>query len=160
MPFKYVIKYSKKEMPFLTNILDIARKQIKGWGPQESVLVKELEECGIDLEQMVVKAITNCFDLEEEARKYANIRANPELITQMLDDLLESLSEVKAESINFYQLCTLIEKVITDVVVSQFPVIFNSSPDCISNLHNVLIRRIPDLAHDLTALIRKAEEEK
>lgn len=159
LPFKYVIKYAKKEMPFLTNILELARKQIKGWGPQESILVRELEECGINLEQMVVNAITNCFDLEEEARKYANIRANPELISQMLEDLLESLSEAKTETINYYQLCARIEKVITDVVMSQFPVIFNSSPECISGLHNVLVRRIPDLANDLTALIHKAEAE-
>ena len=160
LPFKYVIKYAQQEMPFLNDILEIARKQIKGWGPQESILVHELEECGIDLEEMVVKAITNCFDLEEEARKYAYIHANPEPITQMLEDMLESLLEVKTEAITYYQLCDHIEKVITEVVVNQFPVIINSSPDCITNLHSVLVRRIPELANDLTTLIRKAEAEK
>lgn len=160
LPFKYVIKYAQQEMPFLNDILEIARKHIKGWGPHESTLVRELEECGIDLEQMVVKAIKHCFDLEEEARKYANIRANPEVITKMLEDMLESLSEVKTETVNYYQLCDHIEKVITDVVVNKFPVILNSSPECINNLHSVLVRRIPDLANDLTTLIRKAEAEK
>lgn len=160
LPFKYVIKYAQQEMPFLTDILDIARKHIKGWGPKESILVRELEECGIDLEKMVVKAITNCFDLDEEARKYANIRANPEPINLMLEDLLESLHDVKTEAINYYQLCDHIEKVITDVVVDQFPIIINSSPECINNLHSVLVSRIPDLANDLTTLIRKAEAEK
>jgi hypothetical protein len=157
MQFRRVISHAEKEIPAITGILENARKYIKAWGPQESALIRELEECGIDVPRMVVKAMQDSFDLEKEALQYSNLQPNIAAATELLKDFQEIIPAMKTQTITYYQLCEHLEKVITDEVVRLYPVLINSSPDCIRNLHSIMVRRIPDLADDLTQLVRGAE---
>jgi len=48
--------------------------------------------------------------------------------------------------------------VITDEVTTRYPVLLNSSSDCILQLETILTHHIPSLVSDLTSLIHQAEK--
>ena len=140
-------------------ILDKIKNRITGWGPQESLYVKELEECGIDLEKMVKKAVESNVDLAAEEIKWNNLRSDPKTASLISENLEQAVSEIKIDNDQYYLLCTRLEKVITDEVVNLFPVLLNSSSEHIIELSHILVNYIPDLAEELNELIFEANKE-
>ena len=159
-PFSYFKRYLEKIDPAMYSLVRQVEKQITGWGPHESVTITELGECGIDVGALVVKVVALKVDLERESLRWKNIESKPSTAEKIVDDLSEHIPAIKTETENYYQLCNSLEKVITEEVVKQFPVIMNSSSECIVKLREILIRHIPDIATDLNKLIREAEENK
>ena len=157
LPFRQVMDYAKVAQPAIGTILENAKKHKKGWGPQESHSVNELETCGIDLGKIVIEAIKINYDLEKEIARILEIPKTTSPYEAIVEDLQSMIPEMKAETINYYDLCECLEKVITNEVTSKYPVIINSAPECITNLEKILIRHIPELANDLRQLIIEAE---
>lgn len=157
LPFRQVIESAKAAQPAIDTILANAKKHKKGWGPHESHLVNELETCGIDLEKIVIEAIKINYNLEKEIARALEIPKTPSPYEAITGDMQSMIPEMKAETINYYDLCERLEKVISDEVTSRYPVIINSAPECITNLEKILIRHIPELANDLRQLIIDAE---
>ena len=158
LPYKVIIEQAEEMIPGVASIISRAQKQLKGWGLQESEIVRELEELGIDLEAVVLKTIAAKVDLEKEFQRITDIRTCFDNLPDEMKEFDIVSSDIKTDAITHTALCTQLEKVITQQVVDQFPVIINSSPDCILQLQKILNRILPVLADELTTLIRKAEQ--
>ena len=158
LPYKVIIEQAEEMIPGVASIISQAQKQLKGWGLQESEIVRELEELGIDLESVVLKTIAAKVDLEKEFQRITDIRTCFDNLPDEMKEFIIVSSDIKTDAITHTALCTQLEKVITQQVVDQFPVIINSSPDCILQLQKILNRILPVLADELTTLIRKAEQ--
>ena len=158
LPYKVIIEQAEEMIPGVASIISRAQKQLKGWGLQESEIVRELEELGIDLEAVVLKTIAAKVDLEKEFQRITDIRTCFDNLPDEMKEFDIVSSDIKTDAITHTALCTQLEKVITQQVVDQFPVIVNSSPDCILQLQQILNRILPVLAHELTTLIRNAEQ--
>ena len=158
LPYKVIIEQAEEMIPGVASIISRAQKQLKGWGLQESEIVRELEELGIDLESVVLKTIAAKVDLEKEFQRITDIRTCFDNLPDEMKEFDIVSSDIKTDAITHTALCTQLEKVITQQVVDQFPVIINSSPDCILQLQKILNRILPVLADELTTLIRKAEQ--
>jgi len=158
LPYKVIIEQAEEMIPGVASIISRAQKQLKGWGLQESEIVRELEELGIDLEAVVLKTIAAKVDLEKEYQRVTDINTCFDNLPDEMKEFDIVSSDIKTDAITHTALCTQLEKVITQQVVDQFPVIINSSPDCILQLQKILNRILPVLAHELTTLIRNAEQ--
>lgn len=158
LAFKLIQSQAEKMFPGVKHIIHQAKKHLKGWGPQESVFVRELEELGIDLEAVVLKTIETTVDLDGELRRIDNIDASIDDMSGFIEVIEKVVSQRKAEVITYNSLGERLEKVITDEVVNRFPVILNSSSGCILQLRHILTLHIPDMVSDLTKLVREAEE--
>lgn len=160
LPFRNFKHYMEEIDADVYLVIRQVEKQITGWGPHESVTINELGECGIDIGALVIKVVGLKMDLEGEALRWKNIQANPSeaKAEAIVNDLSKSVSAIKTETENYYQLCNSMEKVITAEVVKLFPVIINSSPECITRLREVVVNHIPKFARDLNDLISKAEK--
>ena len=158
LPYKVIIEQAEEMIPGVASIISQAQKQLKGWGLQESEIVRELEELGIDLEAVVLKTIAAKVDLEKEYQRVTDINTCFDNLPDEMKEFDIVSSDIKTDAITHTALCTQLEKVITQQVVDQFPVIINSSPDCILQLQKILNRILPVLADELTTLIRKAEQ--
>jgi len=158
LPYKVIIEQAEEMIPGVASIISRAQKQLKGWGLQESEIVRELEELGIDLEAVVLKTIAAKVDLEKEYQRVTDINTCFDNLPDEMKEFDIVSSDIKTDAITHTALCTQLEKVITQQVVDQFPVIINSSPDCILQLQKILNRILPVLADELTTLIRKAEQ--
>ena len=138
--FPELITYKMFEKQIVENIergAEIVKrmhKEIKGWGTHESLYVNEFEECGIDNESMVKKAVLANYDLGKEAEKWKNFKPIQAEASKILNDLGNELAGMKSKTINYYQLCENLEKVIINKVTRLFPVLLESSPDCIRKL--------------------------
>jgi len=160
LPLQLIEQQVEKTIPSGPAILLKIKEGITGWGPQESQIALELNECGIDVEAMVIKAVEANINLEAEAVRWSNLRSTPNLPNEILDDLEDSVSAVKTENENYFLLCTQLEKVISEEVLRLFPVILSSSSDCIRKFRGILVDHIPNFADDLTNLVSEAEENK
>lgn len=158
LSFKMILKQAMDMFPGVADILHQAKKHIKGWGPHESVLVRELEELGVDLDAVVLKTIATKINLDKELQRITATHTSPDKMLDIMKELEKAVSEIKSETITHNSICELLEKVITDKVVDRFPEILNSSSDCILQLQTILENRIPALAADLTKLIHDAGE--
>lgn len=159
LDFRRLIKHASQESPMITKILDDAQKYIKGWGPQESSMIRELEECGFDISQLAKKAFESLFDLKQEAMRQAKRKANLAPIEAIANEFDSLVPDIKKETVNYYQLCEQLERVISDTVLKQYPVIINSSPDNIREFQSILVNHISELSGDLVNLIEKSESE-
>jgi hypothetical protein len=160
LPYRLIEQQVENSIPDGRAVMQQIKKRINGWGPQESLYVQELAECGINLEEIVKKAVENNVDLEKEALRYKNLGSGSIQLNDLLVKMEDSLAGVKAETDCYYLLCTNIEKVITNEVTNLFPVLLESSSDHILNLQDIIVRHIPDLASDLSDLIMEAENNK
>ncbi len=157
IPLSIVEEQIEETIPSGSSILKKIKKGIPGWGPQESQIAREIEECGIDLPAIVIQTIEARIDLEQEAKRWNILRSeSPEQTEQILDDMEDSVNEAKTENENYFLLCSQLEKVITKEVVRLFPVIINSSSENIIKLKDILVDHIPGLAANLTDLISEA----
>jgi hypothetical protein len=159
LSFKMIQKQAEEMFPGAADIIKQAKKHLKGWGPQESVLVREMEELGIDLEAVVLKIITTQINLDAEFQRIIALDTNVDKISDILEDLEQTVSDIKSETITYYSLCERFEKLITDEVVDRYPILLNSSSDCILQLQTILTHHIPSLVNDLTSLINEAKQE-
>ena len=159
LPYEMIENEVEKTIDGGSAILDKIKNRITGWGPQEPLYVKELEECGIDLEKMVKKAVESNVDLAAEEIKWNNLRSDPKTASLISENLEQAVSEIKIDNDQYYLLCTRLEKVITDEVVNLFPVLLNSSSEHIIELSHILVNYIPDLAEELNELIFEANKE-
>jgi hypothetical protein len=160
LPYSNVISHASELYPVIPSFLENARNQISGWGPQESKLLDELGECGFDVTELARKAFESSFDFEKEALRIENqIKTAPVELESIADELQETISAVKEETVTYYSLCELLESVISNAVVDRFPIIVNSSSDRIRELKEILLHRIPELAGDLADLIKEAGED-
>lgn len=80
-------------------------------------------------------------------------------VETIVSELGAMIPAIKAETVNYYQLCESLEKAINNEVISKFPVIMNSSPECLSELGNILSRHVSRLSEDLVNLIEKAQDQ-
>jgi len=158
LPYKTVQKRAVEMFPGVTDIIHQAKKHIKTWGPHESVLVREMEELGIDLEAVVLKIIATDINLDREYQRISSLNSNPDKMSDILKELGKEVSSIKSDTILYNSLCGQLEKVITDEVTNRYPILLNSSSDCILQLETILTHHIPLLVSDLTRLIQKAEK--
>ncbi|HZK61947.1 MAG TPA: hypothetical protein VFC41_07700, partial [Anaerovoracaceae bacterium] len=84
--------------------------------------------------------------------------SNPDKMSDILKELGKEVSSIKSDTILYNSLCGQLEKVITDEVTNRYPILLNSSSDCILQLETILTHHIPLLVSDLTRLIQKAEK--
>lgn len=160
LPYREIIRHASIEFPTIPKILDGAQKYINGWGPHESKLIAELEECGFNMSQLAQKAFESYYDIDNEGtRVEAMKKTSPEKLEKIVTDLEEYIPGMKMENVTYFQLCELLEGAISDAVIKQFPVLINSSSDNIRELNSILVDHIPDLASDLQNLIEKANDE-
>jgi hypothetical protein len=160
IPFYMIKREMEDRNPAVFNLIQHAKKRVSKWGMNDSEVIHELEECGVVLEDLVIKLIEDTIDLEEEEMRWKNLRANPGQLKDVLSGLNEAATEIKNETEIYNLLCTKIEKVLSNEIVALFPVIINSSSECIRKLSAILVEHIPDLAEDLCNLIDEAEENK
>jgi hypothetical protein len=159
LPYRNFIRHATLEHPMIPEILVNAQKHISAWGPQESAMIRELAECGFNITELAKNAFENLYDLEQEAKRNADLMANRVPIEEIVNELGAMIPAIKTETVNYYQLCESLEKVINNEVIRQFPMIINSSPDCITELGDILSRHVSRLSDDLINLIAKAETE-
>lgn len=157
LPYRLIEQQVEELIPAGKAILQQIKKRVKGWGPQESLYVKELTECGINMEEIVKKAVENNVDLEKEALRFKSMGLCSTQVNDLLAQMENSLAGVKDETDHYYLLCNNIEKAITNEVTNLFPVLLESSSENILNLRDIIVRHIPNLARDLNDLITKAE---
>jgi len=160
LPFKTIRKQAEKMFPGVEAIIRQAKSHLTGWGPQESVIVKEMEALGIDLEAIVLQVIATKVDMKKERMRIDAIDACLDQMPKMFETFEILVAASKTETITYNTLCAQFEKLLTNEVVNRFPVILNSSSDCILQLRQVLAHHIPALVSDLTKLISEAEKKK
>jgi hypothetical protein len=136
-----------------TNILQQIKKRNRGWGPRESIYAKELEECGIDLAMLFIKYIENNYNLEQEAAKWSKSSLPSTDLTSIVDELDDSLIDVKLESEQYFLICERLEKTISDEILGLFPQLLNSSSKHILKFEEILVKHISALGEDLNNLI-------
>ena len=158
LPYKTVQKRAIEMFPVVADIIHQAKKYIKTWGPHESVLVREMEGLGIDLEAVVLKIIATDINLDKEYQRISSLNLSSDRIPDILKELGKEVSSIKSDTILYNSLCGQLEKVITDEVTTRYPVLLNSSSDCILQLETILTHHIPSLVSDLTSLIHQAEK--
>jgi hypothetical protein len=158
LPYRQFIRHATLEHPMIPSILDKARKHISAWGPQDSAMIRELAVCGFNITELAKKAFEEFYDLEEEAKRQAALNANRVPLEEIVNELEALVPEIKKETINYYQLCESLEKVISNEVVGQFPIIINSSPEHIRELKHILVKHVSSLSDDLLKLIEKAQD--
>jgi hypothetical protein len=159
LPFRMIEQQIVETIPSGDSIIMQIKKRIKAYGPQESAITKEWEECGIDLEIIFKKTVELKIDLEAESTRWNKLEVNTEELQKITDDLGDTVSEVKINNDQYYLLCSILEKVITNEIVSKFPVLLNSSSDNIIKLKEIIVGYIPDLAEELNDLIFEAGDD-
>jgi hypothetical protein len=159
LPYRMIEKQVEETIPSGSSIVQNLKRRTKGWGPQESEYIKELQECGVDLEMIFKKALEQNIDLEKEAVRWKNLASGSGEPVEITNDLEAALIDVKTCNEQYYLLCLQLEKVITDEVVRLFPVLLNSSSDNIRRLNHVISQNIPDLADELNNLIFEAGQD-
>ena len=163
-PFILILPYHKfknqlKDMePGIYELLKKAENETEKWGPHESEILHELISYGIDLEPIVINMFKQTYNIEAEIEHKAKMKTNPVKLNKMLAEMDEAAANLKAYNNYYYSICNTIEKAITNAMIEQFPVIMNSSTDCIKKLKSVLVKHIPKLADDLNQLVQEAEE--
>jgi len=160
LPFKMIQKQAEKMFPGVEAIILQAKSHMTGWGPQESVIVKEMEALGIDLEAVVLQVIATKVDIKKERKRIDALDKCLDQMPKMFETFEILVAASKTETITYNSLCAQLEKMLTNEVVDRFPVILNSSSDCILQLRQVLAQHIPALVSDLTKLISEAEKKK
>ena len=160
LPFKLIRKQAEKMYPGVEDIIRQAKSHLRGWGPQESVIVNEMEALGIDLEAVVLQVIATKVDMKKERKRIDAIDTCLDQMPKIFETFEILVAASKTETITYNSLCAQFEKMLTNEVVDQFPVILNSSSDCIIQLRQVLAHHIPALVRDLTKLINEAEKKK
>ena len=158
LPYKTVQKRATEMFPAVADIIHQAKKNIKTWGPHESVLVREMEGLGIDLEAVVLKIIAIDINLDKEYQRIFSLNLSSDKIPDILKELGKEVSSIKSDTILYNSLCGQLEKVITDEVTTRYPVLLNSSSDYILQLETILTHHIPSLVSDLASLIHQAEK--
>lgn len=135
------------------------QKKIKGWGPQQSLYCKELEEYGFDLELIVKGIIEEKIDLEKEEQRLKSLQAaqtSGEIDLAETDNLF---AEIKEEFTSYYAICSAMEKAITNEMTEMFPVLLESSSEVIRELQEIMFNHIPAFAESLNGLVLKAKKE-
>ncbi len=136
-------------------ILERLKKRISGWGPQESIYVKELEQCGIDMEMIFNKAVENNIDLNVEAIKWNKPGVSSSALNQIVDDLDDSLVDIKQSTNQYFLICERLEKVISNEILGLFPQLLNSSSDNILKFQHILVKHISGMGEELNDLLRE-----
>jgi Protein of unknown function (DUF2664). len=160
IPYRMVEEHIMAVIPAGKSIVEQIHKRISGWGMQESLYCKELVECGIDVGSMVQEIVKSKIDLEAEEQRIKSLQTTSASGKIDLDDIEDSLAEMKEESNNYYAICEAIEKVVTNEVTELFPVLLESSPEVIRELEEIMSIHIPNFAEALNDLVSKAKNER
>jgi hypothetical protein len=156
IPYRKIEKQVEETIDGGAAILQQIKKRIRGWGPQESLYTKELEQCGIDLGTISVKYIEKNYDLEAEAIRWSKNSDGSADLVEMTEDLENNLVDIKSESTQYFLICERLEKVISNEIIELFPVLLNSSSSNIIEFEKILVKHIPNLAEDLNNLVFNA----
>lgn len=159
IPYRMVEEHIMAVIHAGKSIVEQIHKRIKGWGFQESLYCEELVECGIDLGPMVQEIIKNNIDLEKEEQRLKSLQTAKAPEETFLEEVENSLAEIKEESNNYYAICEAVEKAVTNEVTELFPVLLESSPEVIREMEEIMSLHIPAFAEALNDLVSKAKNE-
>ncbi len=164
-PFVLLFDYGKfKELlqelkPEIYKLLEKAEKSCTKWGPNHSIYLKELEEYGIDIGNLVLEMAPIIFNIKAEIEHKRKLAATPPDLSRVLKEMNNLLPDIKKANTNYYRICEELEKILNQKIIDMYPVLINSSSKHITGLHEILVRHIPGLAEDLCDLINKADED-
>lgn len=159
MPFRLFRKYLIEQIPSAQHVLDQTTKHISKWGMQESVYVRDLLDCGVDLSSLFVQYIRTAVDLDAEAERNRKLALlSNDSLQSVAAPLEASVAEMRTKQEEYYTLCKHIEKQLTVMLLNEYPQVFNSSSDTIRNLESIFVKHIPRLATDLQHEINNLQE--
>ena len=157
LPYNMIEKQVEETIDGGPAILKQIKKRTRGWGPKESLYIKELEECGIDLARIFIKYLENNYNLEADYIKWSKNDVVSADLNKIVDDMGECLVDIKSETEQYFLICERLEKIISDEMMAMFPQLLNSSSSYILKFEEILVKHVANLAGDLNNLVFEAD---
>ena len=133
---------------------DKVRSSIKGFGPKETRVYNTAIDEGFDFEPLLYRFIEDIRPLEHltpQDNAPLSAKAHQKL-ESIANDLTELAKEGKSLTLREVQFADELMDYLTESVTKIYPEIFNSAPEHITQLHEILMRGIIDISNNINDL--------
>lgn len=147
--YRHIYKFCQQQLPDTGQYLTGVRNNITGFGPKETKVWAMLQAEEFDMEPLLYQFLAANPGWLMPRKTKPMTREQSEKLNKIVEDLGDSANTMRDGNIREIAFMDKLLEDLTAMVQEYYPEIFESDPEDILELENILVKNIQNLASDL-----------